>query len=246
MHNGKKWTSEELSLVLNMYSKMAFGKMHSRNHDIIRLAKHLKRTPGSVAMKLVNFASIDPQLDRAGLKGCSRLDHQVWEEYFHNEAMIAESERIMAAVLKDDDVGATIPETDFFSENRETMTNARVRQDFFRAAVLSNFNDRCCITGIDRKELLVASHIIPWASDAGNRLNPQNGLCLNALHDRAFDRGLITLDEALAVVVSPRLQRTKRLSLILDYEGLQIAKPEKFMPGGQFLAFHRENVFLAG
>lgn len=246
MHNGKKWTSEELSLVLNMYSKMTFGKMHSRNPDVIRLAEHLGRTPGSVAMKLVNFAAIDPRLARAGLSGCSHLDHQIWEEYFHNEAMIAESERIMATVMKDDYTETTITDMDFFAENREIMTNARIRQDFFREAVLSNFNDQCCITGIDRKELLVASHIIPWANDADNRLNPQNGLCLNALHDRAFDRGLITLDDALVVVVSPQLPRTKQLSLILDYEGRQITKPEKFMPGRQFLAFHRKNVFLTG
>jgi putative restriction endonuclease len=30
-------------------------------------------------------------------------------------------------------------------------------------------------------------------------------MCLNALHDRAFDRGLITFDNDLRVVVSPEI-----------------------------------------
>ncbi len=245
MANGKRWTKEELQLVLNLYSRTAFGRLHQTNPDIRRLAVYLGRTPGSVAMKLCNFAAIDPLLPRAGLRGCSRLDHETWQEYFHNEEMIITSDRRLQSILQGTDAKMIIPETDFFAENKESFTYTRTRQNFFRDVVLSNFNDQCCITGINSKELLVASHIIPWTKDANNRLNPQNGLCLNALHDRAFDRGLITLDEALTVVVSKQLPRQKQLALILDYEGKKISTPDRFMPGKQFLEYHRDNIFQA-
>ena len=50
--NRKPWREEELLLALNLYSKLQFGQLYSRNPTIIRLAEYLGRTPGSVAMKL--------------------------------------------------------------------------------------------------------------------------------------------------------------------------------------------------
>lgn len=52
------------------------------------------------------------------------------------------------------------------------------------------------------KELLIASHIIPWGKDEKNRLNPMNGLLLNALHDKAFENGLITIAEDYTIKIS--------------------------------------------
>jgi predicted restriction endonuclease len=95
--------------------------------------------------------------------------------------------------------------------------------------------------------LLIASHIIPWARDAANRVNPRNGLCLNALHDCAFDRGFITLGGNLKVEVSrllkaaPIQEVTKRF--LLDYEGTHIRLPDRFLPDADFLAWHRDHVF---
>jgi len=80
-------------------------------------------------------------------------------------------------------------------------------QSFFRAAVLAASDYRCCITGITCDALLRASHIVPWASDETLRLDPRNGLCLNALHDAAFDRGLITLTERFELKLSKRLKK---------------------------------------
>ena len=70
--------------------------------------------------------------------------------------------------------------------------NQRVGQDFFRRAVLANYEETCCITGIADPRLLTASHIKPWGKDSDNRHNPANGLLLSATLDRAFDRGLIS------------------------------------------------------
>ena len=77
-----------------------------------------------------------------------------------------------------------------------------------------------------------------------NRLNPRNGLCLNALHDKAFDRGLFTLDENFRVTLSNKLYSSENtMQWFKAYENKQIILPERLMPSLDFLRFHRENIF---
>jgi len=63
----RNWTREELILALNLYLKLPFGKMHSRTPEVIHLAKIIDRTPSSIAMRLVNFASVDPYHQNRGM-----------------------------------------------------------------------------------------------------------------------------------------------------------------------------------
>src|SRR2546423_731155 len=79
------------------------------------------------------------------------------------------------------------------------MVRVRVNQHFFRAALFAAYDYKCCINGLAVPELLVASHIVPWASNAKQRMNPRNSLCLNALHDRVFDRRLMFSDHDLEI-----------------------------------------------
>jgi putative restriction endonuclease len=120
----------------------------------------------------------------------------------------------------------------------------RVNQSQFRRIVLSNFNNQCCITGIGLLELIVASHIAPWSIDKGNRLSPQNGLALNALHDKAFDRHLITVTEDLKIKVSPKFYKHKDVLSIkqnfIDYDGKSLIAPKKFYPDVEFLRMHND------
>src|SRR5207248_1803837 len=106
---------------------------------------------------------------------------------------------------------------------RERLVRVRVNQHFFRATVLAAYDYKCCVTGIAVPELLVASHIVPWATDPKQRMNPRNGLCLNALHDRAFDRGLMFIAEDMTVGFRERLLRAcetrSSLDWLLGYEG---------------------------
>lgn len=56
------------------------------------------------------------------------------------------------------------------------------------------FGNRCCLTGIGRREVLIASHILPWKlSDPWQKVDPNNGLLLNAFHDSLFDKYLMTV-----------------------------------------------------
>jgi putative restriction endonuclease len=241
----KPWTRAELILAINLYCKTSFGKIHIRNPQIIELAKYLGRTPGSVSYKLANFASIDPSLDRKGASNISKLDRKTWEEFFNDWGKMAfESEQKFLKInQKSTDIKneLMIPE----GKTKESIVKTRVNQSFFRKMILSSYDSRCCITGLPVKELLVASHIIPWSQDSKNRLNPQNGLCLNSLHDKAFDQGFITIDTSYQIVISSELKKIapNKVKAITDYQGVQIIMPRRFMPKQEFLNYHRENIF---
>ena len=78
----------------------------------------------------------------------------------------------------------------------------RVNQNIFRKIILRVYNQICCISGLNIPEINRASHIIPWAEDNTKRLEPQNGLCLSATYDAAFDRNLISLDDDYRLLIS--------------------------------------------
>ena len=236
----RNWTPDELVLVLNLYCKISFGKIHYRNNDIVQLANYLNRTPSAVAMKLVNFASLDPALHQKGLSGCSQLDRKIWNDFFNNAELIENSEKIIQSIYHKESIDTGY---EYTAEDKLSTVKVRRLQGFFRKLILTSYNGKCCITGISIPELLVASHIKPWNTDKENRLNPSNGLCLNALHDKAFDRGMITLDKNYKIIVSRLVPRTLTHKIIYDYEGQQIMMPEKFWPSPDFLDYHRCNVF---
>lgn len=235
------WTRDELILAINLYCQMPFGKIHMHNPDIISLAEKIGRTPGSVSYKLANFAAIDPTLERKGAMNVSKLDREVWNEFFNDwETMAFESERRMANTVENEvvDKDSIIPLKEGKTIN--TSVEVRVNQKFFRKMILASYNESCCITGLNQPELLVASHIVPWSVDKKNRLNPSNGLCLNTLHDRAFDRGLVTIDENYRVMVS---SKSEPHELIAKYDRHIITLPTRFLPDHSFLKYHREHIF---
>jgi putative restriction endonuclease len=246
--NKRNWTREELLLAINLYCKIPFGKIHNKNPEIIELAKLIDRTPSSVSYKLANFASLDDTIDRKGATHFSKLDKEIWDEFQSNwEELIVESELLKTQRLYNDEEQA-----DSLPQGRETIrqVKTRVNQNFFREAVLSNYDFKCCVTGININPLLVASHIIPWSINEKERLNPKNGLCFNALHDKAFDQGYLTIDANYKIRLSPRLKTESSEANNIEryfivYEGQQILKPKKFWPNPEFLAYHRENIFIA-
>ncbi len=250
-----RWTKEQLKLVFHLYCQLPFGKLHSRNSEIIELAKLIGRTPSAVAMKLVNFASLDPAITesgRKGLEGASKLDREIWDEFHADwEKLAVESELLRrsldANALIADEADEQLISEDFTGETRKVVTEQRIKQTFFRRAVLSSYRGRCCMSGLSEPRLLIASHIVPWSKDKANRLNPSNGLCLSAIHDRAFDKGIITIAADMRIVVSEELKRTKEafvVEVFVPLEGRVIELPERFAPQSEFIAWHRNELFV--
>ena len=250
--NNEKWMRDEHILAFNLYCKIPFGTIHMRNPRIIELAGLLGRSVGSVSYKLANFARLDPALQARGIKGMSRGakgEEEVWQEFAANpESLAFESERLLAIRLgkRVEDL-AEIDETGLpaLGIEREAIVRIRVNQSFFRDRILSAYNFQCCVTGLTIKPLLVASHIIPWAEDAANRLNPRNGLCLNALHDRAFDRHLMWVEDGNIIRFSDRIRvqensRNDSHDWITNFEGRALRLPSNFSPEPSFLQRHRD------
>lgn len=237
----RPWTRDELILAINLYCRTPFGRIHIRNPEIVELSSMLGRTPGAVSYKLANFASIDPTLDRKGAANSSRLDREVWSEFFEDwDSMILESEARMNQLKRPEaPIGVDDLLPDVQGGTRAAIVKVRTNQEIFRRMILTSYNHTCCITGIDHAELLVAGHIVPWSCDEKNRLNPMNGLCLNALHDRAFDMGLISIDRKYRVMVSRRVKH----HLIRQYRGEPIMLPRRFLPDQRFLEYHRTTIF---
>jgi putative restriction endonuclease len=248
----RDWTREELIVAFNLYCKIPFGRIHIRNPLVIELARAIGRTPSSVSWKLANFARLDPALKRRNVVGAShgaKAEIEIWEEFKSNwEKRTFESERLLAQMT--DRVAELEDETKVFPEGktREAIVRTRVNQSFFRAAVLAAYGSKCCITGCSVPELLNASHIVPWAVDVKNRTNPRNGLCLNAIHDRAFDCGLLTVTPDLRVKISPKAKRDSSdvgtRELLFRYEDAPVSLPRHFVPDPEFLTYHNESIFL--
>lgn len=249
-----RWTRDQLKLAFHLYCQLPFGKMHQRNPDIIALANLIGRTPGAVAYKLVNFAGLDPDITssgRVGMSNSSKLDREIWDEFHADwEQLADECEQRLRELRQGKGILIAEPldeaDTDFSGETKAVIVQQRVKQHFFRKAVLSSYRGRCCMTGVSDSRLLVASHIVPWSQDKANRLNPSNGLCLSALHDRAFDKGLITLDDDYRVVLSEEIMKTDNAHLkavFMPLQGESIELPERFLPSVEFLSWHRNHWF---
>jgi putative restriction endonuclease len=247
------WTRDQLILAFNLYCKLGFTKIKYTHPLIIDLSKLINRTPSAVAFKLVNFARLDPELQKRGVKGMehgSKGEEAIWDEFNSNWDKLAYESELLLAQYKHVPVEEIndIDEIKITKEGieREALVKIRVNQGFFRATVLSSYDNKCCITGISVPQLLVASHIIPWSIDKNNRVNPHNGLCLNALHDKAFDKGLITITPDYKIKVSSYLLESNdkaSLSFILNIHNKEIIKPQRFVPVREFLEYHNENVF---
>ncbi len=258
----RRWTEEETILALYLYFQLPFGKLHSGNPEIQQLAVALERPSNSVAMKLCNFASLDPKITesgRKGLAGASKLDRAVYAEFGQDwSSLVARAENLWSAQVLptvNDEAPFRLKEkvSDFrFEPNQgasttQALVNQRVGQDFFRRAVLANYEDSCCITGIADPRLLVASHIKPWGKDTENRHNPANGLLLSATLDRAFDRGLITVNPNRRVLVSRQLresQSRETQDFFRQFECAALRPAIRFDPTPAFLEWHNEHCFL--
>ena len=245
----RQWTRDELLVALGLYLRLPFGQLHQRHPEIIEAAELLKRTPSALAMKLVNLASLDDSLDRAGLRNASQADREIWAElqgdWNATAEAIAEAEAGLGIVP------ALEVDGEMFPIGEEITVSAKMLRgrDQFRKAVLSAYEFRCCITRLAEPQLLEAAHIVPWRDgDPPNRLNPTNGLCLSVLHHRAFDRGLIAFDGDFRLLISPQLAaRGDEFvgTAFTPFAGKQIALPTKFAPNSELAAYHRERIFLA-
>lgn len=249
-----RWTKEQVKLAFHLYCQLPYGRIYGRNPEIIALASIIGRTADAVAMKMLNIASIDPAITstgRVGLGNASALDKEVWDEFHADwDRLVLECNAQLQSPASKLELVDPLPDLtldDYTGSTKQVLVQQRIKQNFFRRAVLGSYRSRCCMSGVSEPRLLVASHIVPWSKDAANRLNPSNGLCLSAIHDRAFDQGLISLTDDFKVIVSAELKRKEdhfTQATFGTLDGRAIELPERFAPEPGFAAWHRRELFL--
>ena len=256
-----KWSREEFMLVMNLYTKLRYGQFNYKNSEVIKLATLIDKTPGAVAFKLVHLSRQDPK-HKDRVKGLSNPGKNAIEMYnvFTNnwDEMLYESEVLLAKYQN-----KRIEETVFDKQeieiiqinilsgkegkDVERLVKTRVNQSIFRKVVINNYSNSCAVCGLDIENLLVASHIIKWSENKSHRLNPENGLCLCNIHDRAFELGFIGIKQDYKISISNELNKIKVKetfqSLFKRHENQSIILPDKFYPNLLFLEQHLNSTF---
>lgn len=252
VNDGQPWTRDQLILAFELYCRIPFQRTKANDPRVKALAELLGRTPASVARKLGNFGAFDPQLAARNISGLthgSKLDKAVWDEFHQDWNGLVVRAHELQASIEPARAAAEMPTVPSGPSERVASVKQRLHQSFFREAVLSSYNARCCVTGLPIVECLVAGHIIPWSVDERRRADPTNGVCLSATFDRLFDTGFVTIDEDLTLRVSKRL-RTLTDRAVMEHvsarHGQKIIPPVRFYPDPVCLRWHREHIFEAG
>lgn len=248
------WTREELVLTLALYFQLPFGRLNHNTPEVKELAKLIGRTDNSAALRLVNFAACDPYILESGRHGMSsgvKTCKPIWDEYVNDKERLYTDAAAIRASLQNYTIEdyLNLTASDFVGYEREVVIRQRIDQDAFRTMIMNNYNQTCAITGINDSRLLIASHIIPWSKRVDTRLNPENGICLSALYDKAFDQGLITIrPDDYTILLSSSLRDTLTHNVYSEHfgriENKKIILPEEHKPSFEFLQYHNEVLFV--
>lgn len=256
MNARRNWTRDELIVALYLYHELPFGSFDQRNSEVQKYSILISRTPSALAMKLSNFASLDPVITstgRKGLEGASKADKLIWQEMNANWSIFTQEITEVSSKYKEQfqksisgNEEANPAEQDYTGNEKPVLTKARIGQSLFRKAVLSSYNFKCCVSGLSVPKLLVASHIVPWKDNVENRLHPRNGLSLSMIHDKAFDLGMMTVTDDFKIIVSKKYHSKDDnffKESLLSFDGESLILPNKFSPDPEFLEHHRDTIF---
>ena len=214
----------------------------------------LGRTPGAIVRKVGNLASFDPQMKARGVGGLGhtgKLDEVVWNKYFGHWDQLAYEAEVLLAKFRNKKLEESLTiDINDLPKGSECILEVkrRINQCFFRDTVLSSYENRCCITGINNTKLLHACHIVGWSEDEANRTNPQNGLCMNVLFHKAYDENLIGISPDYELFVSDEIFGAKLFNVdsstkkyVRSYNNRKIIMPKRFLPDRDLLAVHFDN-----
>jgi putative restriction endonuclease len=252
------WTREEFILVMNLYTKIRYGQFNNRNSEVIKLAELIDKSPGAVAYKLVHLSSQDPYHQNRGIKGLANPGKNAIEIYrdFNEDwdEMLYQSE-VLLAKYKNKTIEQEYSEWEDadleFLKNKkgldiERLVKTRVNQSLFRRIITNNYSNSCAVCNLNIDKLLVASHILKWSDNQKERLNPENGLCLCNIHDKAFELGYLGITGDYELNISEELSSISEetyVAMFKRHQNQKIIMPDKFYPNPSFLNSHYQSTF---
>jgi len=110
-------------------------------------------------------------------------------------------------------VNDEIDQGDYSAQGSESTVYVRAKQGRFKELLLQEYKGKCAFCEFDEPEYLIGAHIVPYnvmrKEDPQNAMNPSDGILLCKLCDIAFERGDISLQENLQIIVSEKLKNSK-------------------------------------
>lgn len=248
--NGITWTREEAIAAFALYCITPSRKMRVNNPMLLQAAEKIHHSIDSLVMYLRNFLYLDENTPEVGCTNTSQLQQKIYEEFKHDWFTLScMAEEYLGFELFSDDNTIPIAGAKPISSLTERSRTNKERS-IFRTEVFTAYDGKCCITGIDIPELLIASHIKDFSkSPKFQRIAPTNGLLLNSFHDALFDKGFITVRPDYTIQVSNHIKQHVNTEnafarkWILELDGCGIALPEKFKPDKDCLSWHNTHKF---
>lgn len=253
-----RWSREELILALELY--LAKGQLDARSTEVIELSRKLGvlsaveqlnpelfRNPNGVAMKLGNFAALDPRKGK-GLSSGGKKDKEVWDEFSNNPYGLSHAADLIRDGLKAVEsnlVGELVKETAAESFETESREDTRIRlagsivsrrgQSTFRQTLIGAYGGRCAFSGYNAADALEAAHILGYLARESHHVC--NGLLLRADIHTLFDLGLLAVkSSSMSVDVAPALRETPYVEL--EGKSIGLPKSDEQQPSEAALDLH--------
>lgn len=141
------------------------------------------------------------------------------------------------------------PEVQYKTIKIETEEDIFVRGGLFKKLVPKIYDSTCSFTGMRIEStfghnFIDACHIVPFSVSHDDKVNNGIALCPN-LH-RAFDRGLVSLDNDYRIMISNNVTENENHSYSLkQLEGRKMRLPfgAQYYPSVANLEWHRKQIF---
>ena len=249
---------QKASEIKNQFYLYGFGKIIEIKSIDPELSKK-DRNKSVIGIIDLGYRFADPilQSDLESFEWDFKKRGATWEYFFHqygmNEITIKDFINLVSIGFKNDENFSTDFQLDLEDRHQDYSANDKMAlrkvrgndQRKFAQQVKLNYQCTCAISGIQTTDFLVASHIVPWSKDESNRKNPENGICLSTLLDKAFDKGYLTINSNYQVVISGRsIVDNPLYEYLQQYEGKIIRLPKSSKPDLSFLSWHQANIFL--
>lgn len=152
----------------------------------------------------------------------------VQPEMFNNITLVAEP---------DSEYGIIFPN----ETERKGLVTSRVGQGAYRKRIIHRWEYKCAVTGFDKLNILIASHILPWAeADDNQRLDVHNGILLSPTYDALFDRHLISFENNGKILLSDSIE-------FQAFQKIGVTGKEKIKSLSnynlEYLEKHRSNIY---
>lgn len=244
----KEWTEEETVLALYGYRLIPLDKQDASNPEIQKLSKLINHTPESIINKMSVLASLDSQLHKTSSPSATVQDKEICSKYpDDNVQLFSDTKKIFQRIKKTripDVYPKMLSEISTKDTEQTVEVHARKHQSQFRTLILSIYDYKCCITGLRSRALLEASHIVGWSDYKEHRLKGSNGLCINSLFHKAYDRNLVSVTPDYIFKVDRDLIEYEDpfvLEMFMHYHNKKIYLPdERYRPDKKLLAIHHQ------